>query len=146
MFPAVDLRAVARRAAAGPARRWRTFPLTAQLMLLGAAMVLAWILTTRAYDRVVPPDRDGRSRVEHWQHAEVAAERLAAAAYEMQGAARSYALTGDTARLREAAAAGARHTALLDSLDQLARVDRDIEMHVAGYRALATGLEQPQTH
>jgi signal transduction histidine kinase len=136
-FSALDLRAVAQRAAAGPAKRWRTLPLTAQLMLLGATMVLAWILTTRAYERVVSPDRDGRSRVEHWQHAEGAAGRLAAAAYEMQGASRGYALTGDTARLGEAAAAEARHTALLDSLDQLARVDRDIEMHVGAYRELA---------
>ena len=135
---AFDPRAVARRAAAVPARRWRALPLTVQLMLLGAAMVLAWILMTRAYDHLVIPQRDGRSRVEHWQRAEAIAARLAAATYEMQGASRSYALTGDTARLREADAAEARHSALLDSLDQLARVDRDMGRHVAAYREIAT--------
>ena len=86
---AFDPRAVARRAAAVPARRWRALPLTVQLMLLGAAMVLAWILMTRAYDHLVIPQRDGRSRVEHWQRAEAIAARLAAATYEMQGASRS---------------------------------------------------------
>jgi signal transduction histidine kinase/ActR/RegA family two-component response regulator len=137
-FAAVELRGVAQRAAASPARRWRTLPLTVQLMLLGATMVLAWILMTRAYDHVTVPQRDGRSRVEHWQQAERIAERVAAAAYEMQGASRGYALTGDSARLWEANAAEARHGALLDSLDQLARVDRDMGMHVAGYRRIAT--------
>jgi signal transduction histidine kinase len=138
LFAAVDLRAVAQRAAAVPARRWRRLPLTVQLMLLGATLVVAWILMTRAYDHVTVPQRDGRSRVEHWQQAERIAERVAAAAYEMQGASRGYALTGDSARLWEANAAEARHGVLLDSLDQLAGVDRDMGMHVAGYREIAT--------
>ncbi len=137
-FSAVDLRAIARRAAAVPAIRWRTLPLTVQLMLLGATMVVAWILMTRAYDRVMRPQGDVQSRVEHWRHAEVIAERLAAAAYEMQGASRGYALTGDSARLREAAEAERKHTALLDSLDRLAGVDQDIRIHVGAYRELAS--------
>ena len=107
-------------------------------MLLGATMVVAWILMTRAYDRVAGPDREGQSYVEHWQHAEVIAERLAASAYEMQGAFRGYALTGDTARLHEAAEAEARHAALLDSLDRLSVIDEDIRMHVAAYAELSS--------
>ena len=138
LFSAVDLRAVARWAVAVPAVRWRTLPLTVQLMLLGATMVVAWILMTRAYDRVMGPPADVRSRVEHWQRAEVIAERLAATAYQMQGASRNYALTGDTARLHEAAKAEHKHAALLDSLDALAALDQDIQMHVATYRELSS--------
>src|SRR5688572_22090912 len=135
-FSTVDLRGVARRAIATPATRWRMLPLTVQLMLLGAAMVVAWVLTTRAYDRITGP-RSVASAVRHWQLAELIAERAAATAYEMQGAARGYALTGDTARRREAEDAARRHGALLDSLRTLAAVDEDILTHVIAYRELA---------
>jgi signal transduction histidine kinase/ActR/RegA family two-component response regulator len=137
-FSTVDLRGVARRAIATPATRWRMLPLTVQLMLLGAAMVVAWVLTTRAYDRITGPQRSVASAVRHWQLAELIAERAAATAYEMQGASRGYALTGDTARRREAEDAARRHGALLDSLRTLAAVDEDILMHVIAYRELAT--------
>jgi signal transduction histidine kinase/ActR/RegA family two-component response regulator len=134
----VDLRGVARRAIAAPATRWRMLPLAVQLVLLGAGMVVAWILTTRAYDRIAGPEQNVESRVRQWQLAEVIAERVAAAAYEMQGASRGYALTGDSARLLESQDAAHRHAVLLDSLHALAAMDRDILAHVVDYRELSS--------
>lgn len=133
-----DLRGVARRVMATPATRWRTLPLTVQLVLLGAGMVVAWVLVTRAYDRITGPQESVALGARHWQLAGVIAERAASAAYEMQGASRGYALTGDTARRREAENAARRHTALLDSLYTLGAVDQDILTHVVAYRELAT--------
>lgn len=137
-FSMRDVRGVAHRAVTIPVTRWRMLPLTAQLMLLGMAMVVAWVLATRAYDRITNPRPTVASGVRHWQLAEVIAERAAAAAYEMQGASRNYALTGDTARRREADDAARRHTSLLDSLHTLASVDGDMLAHVVAYRALAS--------
>ncbi len=137
-FSTMDLRGVARRLVAMPATRWRMLPLTAQLVLLGAAMVLAWVLTTRAYDRIADPQESLALGVRHWQLAGVIAERAASAAYEMQGASRGYALTGDTVRRREAENAARKHAALLDSLSTLGAVDQDILAHVGAYRELAT--------
>jgi signal transduction histidine kinase/CheY-like chemotaxis protein len=48
-----DLLTAARRAIAAPATRWRTLPLTMQLILLAAGIVVAWMLMTRAYDHVM---------------------------------------------------------------------------------------------
>jgi signal transduction histidine kinase/CheY-like chemotaxis protein len=137
-FSTVDVRGVVQRVLAAPATRWRMLPLTVQLVMLGAAMVVAWVLMTRAYDGIAGPQQNLGSGVRHWQLAEVIAERAAAAAYEMQGASRGYALTGDTVRRREAEEAVRRHTALLDSLHTLSRVDQDILRHVVAYRKLAT--------
>jgi signal transduction histidine kinase len=55
-----DLRTVARRAITAPATRWRMLPLTVQLMLLAVAIVVAWMLMTRAYDQVMGPPRDAQ--------------------------------------------------------------------------------------
>ena len=137
-FSRLDTRGVVRHAIAIPATRWRRLPLTMQLVLLGAGMVLAWVLMTRAYDRIAGPQHSVASGVRHWQLAEVIAERAAATAYEMQGASRGYALTGDSSRRQEAEDAARRHTALLDSLQTLAMVDPDILTHVVAYRELAT--------
>ena len=133
-----DLRALARQAVAAPANRWRSLPLTVQLVLLATAMVVAWMLMTRAYDRVAGPPRDVQSRAAHWQRAEVTAERAAASAYEMHAAVRGYALSGDTARLREARDAERRYVTLLDSLNALGAVDRDIAGHIVVYRDLVS--------
>jgi signal transduction histidine kinase len=133
-----DLRIIARRAISAPATRWRMLPLTAQLMLLGVGLVVAWMLATRAYDHVTGPQHDVEARAQHWQHAELIAERVATAAYQLQGAARGYALTGDTVRRRDADEARLRHEALLDSLEGLAAVDNDILSHVRAYGEMAT--------
>ncbi|MDQ4080584.1 MAG: hybrid sensor histidine kinase/response regulator [Gemmatimonadota bacterium] len=132
-----DLALLARRAAAAPATRWRMLPLTVQLMLLTQAIVVAWMLMTRAYDRVAGATRGVEDRGAHWQRAEIMAARIAAAGYEMQVAVRAHARTGDTMRLREARDAGRRHTMLLDTLHALSGVDADIVRHVADYRTLA---------
>jgi signal transduction histidine kinase/CheY-like chemotaxis protein len=52
-----ELNTAARRAIAVPVTRWRMLPLTMQLMLLAGAIVVAWVLMTRAYDHVMdaPP-------------------------------------------------------------------------------------------
>src|SRR5687767_3661772 len=136
-FSTLDIRGVSRRAIAIPATRWRMLPLTVQLVLLGAAMVVAWVLMTRAYDRIASPRQAVASGVRHWQLAGVIAERATAAAYEMQGGSRGYALSGDTTRRRESEAAARTHTSLLDSLHALASVDQDILTHVVAYRELA---------
>ena len=101
-----DLRIIARGVISAPATRWRMLPLTVQLMLLGVGLVVAWMLATRAYDHVTGPQHDVEARAQHWQHAELIAERMAAAAYQLQGAVRGYALTGDTVRRRDADEAG----------------------------------------
>ena len=133
-----DLRSVAQRAISVPATRWRTLPLTVQLVLLTVAIVVAWMLTTRAYDRVVSTPRDVQSRTAHWQRALVTGERLAADAYEMHVAARGYLLSGDTARLHEMRDAERRHATLLDSLEALGGLDHDILSHVLAYRDLSS--------
>jgi signal transduction histidine kinase len=133
-----DLRTVARQAITAPATRWRMLPLTMQLMLLAVGMVVAWMLMTRAYDRVMGPPRDVQSRTAHWQRAEVTAERVAASAYEMELGGRGYAVTGDTTRRREARDAERRHVALLDSLEALGAVDQDILSHIVVYRDLGS--------
>ena len=139
MHPAErDVRGPGRRAISLPATRWRSLPLTVQLVLLGVGLVAAWMLVTRAYDRVAGPQRDIEARAQLWQRAELIAERMAAAAYQLQGAARGYALTGDTVRRRDADEAGSRHQALLDSLERLATVDHDILSHVRGYEEMAS--------
>ncbi|MGQ0715301.1 MAG: hybrid sensor histidine kinase/response regulator [Gemmatimonadaceae bacterium] len=128
---------LARRALAVPATRWRTLPLTAQLMLLTVTLVVAWMLMTRAYDHVVAADRDLDDLGAHWQRAEVVLARAAASAYEMQVAARAHASTGDTTRLREARETERRHTVLVDTLRGLSVVDQDILGHVTDYQELA---------
>ena len=133
-----ELRGVVRTAISAFATRWRMLPLTVQLMLLGVTLVVAWMLVARAYDNVMTPRHDIEARTQHWQHAELIAERVAAAAYQLQGAARGYALTADTARRRDAAEATARHTALLDSLERLAAIDPDILSHVRAYGEMAS--------
>jgi signal transduction histidine kinase/CheY-like chemotaxis protein len=133
-----DRRSVARRWIAVPANRWRTLPLTVQLVLLGGTLVVAWMLMTRAYDHVMGPRHDLERGAQHWQEAELIAERLGAAAFELQGAARGFALTGDSTRRTDARAAAARHAVLLDSLQRLAAIDRDILMHVRAYGDLTT--------
>jgi signal transduction histidine kinase/ActR/RegA family two-component response regulator len=112
-------------------------PLTVQLMLLTLALVVAWMLMTRAYDRVVGTTRDVQDRGAHWQRAEIVAARAAAAGYEMQVAIRTHVLTGDAARLLEARDAERRHTMLLDTLQALSGIDADIVRHVTDYRAVA---------
>jgi signal transduction histidine kinase/CheY-like chemotaxis protein len=113
-------------------------PLTTQLMLLAVTIVVAWMLITRAYERVTDAPRQVQSRLAHWQRAEVSAERAAATAYEMQVAARGYALTGDTARLRDVGDAERRQLALLDSLETLSATDSDMLAHVVAYQDLAS--------
>jgi signal transduction histidine kinase len=112
-------------------------PLTAQLMLLTLGLVVAWMLVTRAYDRVVGTTRGVEDRGAHWQRAESMAARAAAAAYEMQVAIRAHVLTGDASRLLEARDAERRHGMLLDTLQALSGIDADIVRHVADYRAFA---------
>jgi signal transduction histidine kinase len=133
-----DVRAAALRAITPPASHWRRLPLTVQLMLLAVGIVVAWMLMTRAYERVVDAPRDVQSRTAHWQRAEIAAERVAAIAYELQVAARAYVLTGDTARLRESRDVEYRYAALLDSLEVLAAGDPDMLGHLVTYRDLAS--------
>jgi signal transduction histidine kinase len=111
-------------------------PLTVQLVLLGVTLVVAWILMTRAYDHVMGPRHDLEGGAQHWQEAELIAERLGAAAFELQGAARGFALTGDSSRGADARAASTRHAVLLDSLERLTAIDRDIRMHVRAYGSL----------
>jgi signal transduction histidine kinase/ActR/RegA family two-component response regulator len=137
-FGGADVRTIARRAISAPATRWRMLPLTVQLLLLTAAIVVAWMLATRAYDDVIGPSANVQSRVSHWQRAEAVAERVAANAYEMTIGFRGYATTGDRARLREAREIEQRYNTLLDSLEMLAAVDRDIVGHIGAYRALAS--------
>ena len=133
-----DFRSVARKAISAPATRWRMLPLTWQLMLLGVGLVVAWMLVTRAYDHVAGPQRDVEARAQHWQRAELIAERVAAAAYQLQGAGRGYAVTGDTLRRRDASEARGRYLALVDSLERLAAVDHDILSHVRAYDDMAS--------
>jgi signal transduction histidine kinase len=45
-----NVRTIARRAITAPAARWRMLPLTVQLLLLAAGIVVAWVLATRAYE------------------------------------------------------------------------------------------------
>lgn len=127
----MDLRGVVRRAVATPATRWRMLPLALQLVLLGAAMVVAWVLMTRAYDRLTHPQQHAAAGARHGELAETTAERAAAAADEMRAAVRGYALTGDTARLREAKDAERRHTALLDSLHTIAVAQIEAQTRIA---------------
>ena len=121
-----------------PAARWRMLPLTIQLMSLGLGLVVAWVLATRAYDRLGGAQRDVEARAQRWQNAELVTERVAAAAYEVQGAARGYALTADTMRRRDAAQARLRHAALLDSLSRVMVTDADIVAHVHAYAEVAS--------
>ena len=132
-----DVRTIARRAITAPATRWRMLPLTVQLLLLTAGIVVAWVLATRAYTHVMGPSSTVQSRMRHWQHAEAMAERVAASAYEMTIGFRGYAMTGDTARLHEGRETERRYMTLLDSLERMGAVDRDILTHIRAYRDLA---------
>ena len=126
-----ELAPLARRAVAVPATRWRMLPLTVQLMLLTLAIVVAWILMTRAYDHMVGTTRGVGDRGAHGQRAEIMSARAAAAAYELQVAVRTHALTGDTVRLREARDAAWRHAMLLDTLharERLARAEMEAQI------------------
>ena len=113
-------------------------PLTVQLFLLTAGIVVAWVLVTRAYNHVIDPSATVQSRMLHWQRAEAMAERVAASAYEMTIGLRGYAVTGDTARRREGRETERRFLVLLDSLEGLGAVDPDILAHVHAYRDLAS--------
>lgn len=134
--PPNDLAALARRVAAAPATRWRALPLTVQLMLLAAGIIVAWVLSTRAYERLTGPSTDFQERTAHWQRAEVVAARVAAVAFEMQVAVRGFALTGDPEHQREARTAEHRFIALLDTLQQLASIDPEVSAPARTYRDL----------
>jgi signal transduction histidine kinase/CheY-like chemotaxis protein len=57
------LSAAARRAISAAAGRWRALPLTIQLMLLAVAIVVAWMLMTRAYDHMIDAPLASRESV-----------------------------------------------------------------------------------
>lgn len=135
-FQPDDVAALARRVTSAPATRWRALPLTIQLMLLAAAMIVAWVLTARAYERLTGPSTDYQVRTAHWQRAEILAARVAAVAFEMQVAVRGFALTGHPERQREARDAERRYVGLLDTLQVFAQLDPDVKEHARAYRDL----------
>lgn len=76
--------------------RWRRLPLTAQLGLIGAVVMLAWFFTARlAADRVADDARIRNARLDELHQAEVATVRLLTSATLMSSAQRGFILLGD---------------------------------------------------
>ncbi len=88
------------------AGRWRSLPLTAQLLAVGMLVSLAWFLVARATgERIQADARIRLAELERLRRAEVVATRIGTSITAMSRAHRGFLLSGDESYLRDAESA-----------------------------------------